>query len=220
MKDFLELVKNAKGELITIAARPAMGKSSLAIDIINSMEAAGDVLYFNLESSVRQLIGRIHRDNVYIIDIPGVSTDIIKSISDIIGKHNLSLVVVDYLQLVNFDDNNGWFKKESDIVKLLRNIATKYNIPVVLISQLDRSVDVREDKRPTISDINPILKIDSNIIVSLYCEYRYTKLFNPDVENKNLIDTELIYFKNNNQLDQLDTVKIIYDKSKCSFVID
>ena len=187
MKDFLELVKNAKGELITIAARPAMGKSSLAIDIINSMEAAGDVLYFNLESSVRQLIGRIHRDNVYIIDIPGVSTDIIKSISDIIGKHNLSLVVVDYLQLVNFDDNNGWFKKESDIVKLLRNIATKYNIPVVLISQLDRSVDVREDKRPTISDINPILKIDSNIIVSLYCEYRYTKLFNPDVENKNLI---------------------------------
>lgn len=181
MKDFLELVKNAKGELITIAARPAMGKSSLAIDIINSIEE-GNVLYFNLESSVRQLIDRIHRDKVYIIDIPGISTDIIKSISDIIGKHNLSLVVVDYLQLVNYDDNNGWFKKESDTVTLLRNIAAKYNIPVVLISQLDRSVDVREDKRPTISDINPILKLDSNIIVSLYSEYRYTKLFNPPEE--------------------------------------
>ena len=173
MKQLLELVNNSKGKLITIAARPAMGKSSLAIDIINSIEA-GNVLYFNLESSVRQLIDRIHRDKVYIIDIPGISTDIIKSISDIIGKHNLSLVVVDYLQLVNYDDNNGWFKKESDTVTLLRNIAAKYNIPVVLISQLDRSVDVREDKRPTISDINPILKLDSNIIVSLYSEYRYT----------------------------------------------
>ena len=218
MKDFLELVKNAKGELITIAARPAMGKSSLAIDIINSIEE-GNVLYFNLESSVRQLIDRIHRDKVYIIDIPGISTDIIESLCDTLSKSsNLSLVVIDYLQLVNaFDESKGWNAKERDIVFSLKNIAAKYNIPVVLISQMDRSVDVREDKRPTISDINPILKLDSNIIVSLYSEYRYTKLFNPNEESKNLIDTELLYLKSDTQL---DTIKIVYDKSKCSFVVD
>ncbi len=205
MKQLLELVNNSKGKLITIAARPAMGKSSLAIDIINSIEA-GNVLYFNLESSVRQLIDRIHRDKVYIIDIPGISTDIIKSISDIIGKHNLSLVVVDYLQLVNYDDNNGWFKKESDTVTLLRNIAAKYNIPVVLISQLNRSIDIREDRRPTISDINPALKISSDIIVSLYTEYRYDRLFNPQVEKKELIDTNLLILKNNNGKVYTDTI--------------
>ena len=205
MKQLLELVNNSKGKLITIAARPAMGKSSLAIDIINSIEA-GNVLYFNLESSVRQLIDRIHRDKVYIIDIPGISTDIIKSISDIIGKHNLSLVVVDYLQLVNYDDNNGWFKKESDTVTLLRNIAAKYNIPVVLISQLNRSIDIREDRRPTISDINPALKISSDIIVSLYTEYRYDRLFNPQVEKKELIDKNLLILKNNNGKVYTDTI--------------
>ena len=215
MEDFLELVKNAKGKLITIAARPAMGKSTLAIDIINSIEE-GNVLYFNLESSTRQLVDRIQKDKVHIIDIPGISIDTIKSICETISRRNLSLVVVDYLQLVNYDDNNGWFKKESDVVSFLKKIAEKYCIPVVLVSQLDKSIDMREDRRPTISDINPILKIDSDVIVSLYSEHRYTRLFNPLVQKKELIDTDLIFLKNDDS--QLDTRKIVFNCSTRSFI--
>ena len=127
-------------------------------------------------------------------------------------------MVIDYLQLVNaFDESKGWNAKERDIVFSLKNIVEKFNIPVVLVSQLSKSVDMREDKRPTIFDIDSTLRLNSNIIVSLYCGYRYTKLFNPDIDRKDLIDTDLFYLKNNNQLDNM---RIIYDKSKCSFVID
>ena len=210
MKQFLDLVKNSKGKLITIVARPAMGKSTLAIDIINSVDE-GKVLYFNLESSIHQLIDRIHNDNVSIVDIPGISTNIIKSICDTLSKcSNLSLVVVDYLQLVNaFDESKGWNAKERDIVSSLKNIANEFNIPVVLVSQLSKSVDLRDDRRPTISDISPTLKIDSNIIVSLYSEHRYTRLFNPRVEKKELIDTDLIFLKNDGN--QLDNRKLLFN---------
>lgn len=207
MKDFLELVNNSKGKLITIAARPAMGKSTLAIDIINSVED-GNILYFNLESSARQLIDRIHKDIVHIVDIPGISIGTIESICDTLNRcGNLSLVVVDYLQLVNaFDESKGWNAKERDIVSSLKNIAEKYSVPIILISQLNRSIDIREDRRPTISDISPTLKIDSSIIVSLYSEYRYTRLFNPQVEKKELIDTNLLILKNNNGKVYTDTI--------------
>lgn len=219
MKDFLEIVKNAKGELITIAARPAMGKSTLAIDIINSVNE-GNVLYFNLESSVRQLIDRIHRDNVYIINVAGTTISTIKDICEtiIMSKTCLSMLVIDYLQLVNdFDKSKSLKTKERDIVFELKNIALKYNIPVILISQLGREVDLRDDKRPQLSDIDYHIVSCSSTIVSLYSEYRYAKLFDSQIENKNLIDTELIYLKNNNN--QLNNIKIVYDKSKCSFVM-
>ena len=217
MKKLLELVNNSKGKLITIAARPAMGKSTLAIDIINSVED-GNILYFNLESSARQLIDRIHKDMVHIVDIPGISIGIIESICDTLNRcGNLSLVVVDYLQLVNaFDESKGWNAKERDIVSSLKNIANEFNIPVVLVSQLSKSVDLRDDRRPTISDISPTLKIDSNIIVSLYSEYRYTRLFNPRVEKKELIDTDLIFLKNDGN--QLDNSKLLFNGLTRSFI--
>ncbi len=177
-----------RGEYITIAGRPSMGKSALAahVAMINALNNKV-VVFFSLEMSAKRLINRMFGDacNVelwkfkkltnrskedqerfgailsmfkempLIIDTTSVLE--IETIKSIIQKikmkyKRIDLIVVDYLQLM---EGAGESKniEISNMSRKLKGIATQYNIPVVIVSQLSRLCEMRDNKRPILSDL-------------------------------------------------------------------
>lgn len=144
-----------KGTILCIASRPGLGKTTLAINIANDIAKKSDkpILYFSLESSKEQLEKRFINDNIKAIT-EILTIDDIDSISEKYNKMNngLSLIVIDYLQLIQRipeeEENN------LEIIRRLKHISVKLNVPIILVSQLSVLVDKRKDRKPTILDLN------------------------------------------------------------------
>jgi len=136
---------------------------------------------------------------LYIDDSPGLTILSLRSkCRRLIHKYKVKLIIVDYLQLMcgakNYDNKTT---EISDISKGLKALAKEFNIPVIAISQLNRSVESRNDKRPVISDLREsgAIEQDADIIGLLYREEYYRKKHTP----LNLIGKcEFIISKNRN----------------------
>jgi replicative DNA helicase len=92
------------------------------------------------------------------------------------AKYGLKLAVIDYLGLLKEDrPGQARYKEVGDSVKILRATARELQIPVVLLCQLNRGVEGREDKRPTLSDLKESGEIeqDSDVVLMLYREEYY-----------------------------------------------
>ena len=157
-----ELVSLKNKELITIASRPGIGKSTLLLNIVNSVskQTNNKILYFNFENSKNSLIKKIKNNNIEIIDTPNLSILDIENIIKTYKKEDIALVAIDYLQLINMKN------EVSEISRELKSLALELNIPVVLISQLSsNSKDI-----PTLIDLrkNGTLVQDSDVIIFLY----------------------------------------------------
>lgn len=157
-----ELVSLKNKELITIASRPGIGKSTLLLNIINSVSKRTNnkILYFNFENSKNSLLKKIKNNNIEIIDTPNLSILDIENIIKTYRKEDIVLVAIDYLQLINMKN------EVSEISRELKSLALELNIPVVLISQLSsNSKDI-----PTLIDLrkNGALVQDSDVIIFLY----------------------------------------------------
>ena len=104
------------------------------------------------------------------------------------AEHGLDLIVVDYLQLMQGSgkkNNNGDRQQEvSEISRSLKALARELDVPVIALSQLSRSVEARQVKRPMLSDLRESgsLEQDADIVAFLYREDYY----NPETENKNI----------------------------------
>lgn len=145
------------GELTCIASRPGVGKTTLSIDIVNniSQQTKNKIIFISLESSKEKLKKRFINDNIEIIDDKCSIADI----EDVCRKlyltnHFLSLIVIDYLQLVipeiwRMDKT----REPVDILKTLKQIALELNVPIIITSQLPRTITEREDKRPILTDL-------------------------------------------------------------------
>lgn len=109
--------------------------------------------------------------------------------------HDIKLLVIDYLQLLN---GNGWFENRhqevSTISRSLKALAKELAIPIIALSQLSRAVDARVDKRPMLSDLREsgAIEQDADLIMFMYRDI----LYNPDTEDPDL--TELIIGKQRN----------------------
>lgn len=115
----------------------------------------------------------------FIDDTPALSISAIRTRTRrLVRKHNLSLLVIDYLQLIkgsNSRASDGRVQEISEITQGLKAIAKEFNIPVMALSQLSRAVEQREDKRPQLSDLRESGSIeqDADVVAFIYRESYY-----------------------------------------------
>ena len=217
-----------KSDLILLAARPGMGKTSLALNVaLNVARAGGTVAVFSLEMSREQLATRLLSSEALVENnrlrtgllretdwekIAGAATVLnqlniliddnpLLSVADMNAKcrrlDGLSLVVVDYLQLMTSAGGNsrgGENRQQvvSDMSRMLKIMAKELNVPVVCLSQLSRANEKRDDKRPQLSDLREsgAIEQDADIVMFLYRDDYY----NEDSEKHNI--AECIVAKN------------------------
>ena len=258
---FADLDKLTSGlhpsDFIILAARPSMGKTALALNIVQNVALRAhkviggeprSVAFFSLEMSKEQLVNRMlcaeagidsqrlrvgemhdedwthlwdacdtmSRAKIYIDDTAGITAmDMRSRARRLKAEHGLDLIVVDYLQLMQGSgkrNNSGDRQQEvSEISRSLKALARGLDVPVLALSQLSRSVESRQVKRPMLSDLRESgsLEQDADIVAFLYREDYY----NPETENKH---TELIIAKHRNG--PVDTVNLFFQKQFTKFV--
>jgi len=113
-------------------------------------------------------------------------------------EHGVDMIIIDYLQLMgvprarNFDQNR--VNEISEITRSLKALAKELDIPVIALSQLNRRVEERNDKRPFLSDLRESGSIeqDADIVIFLYRD----ELYNPTSENKNVAEVNISKHRN------------------------
>jgi len=138
----------------------------------------------------------VAHSNLIIDDTPGISVNELRSkCRKYKIEHNLGIIIIDYLQLMTGSKNNESRQQEvSDISRNLKAIARELNVPVVALSQLSRSVEGREDKRPMLSDLREsgAIEQDADVVMFIYRDDYYHK----DSEDKGI--AEIIVAKQRN----------------------
>ncbi len=123
---------------------------------------------------------RLNGLEIYIDDTPGIAPTVIKNKCKrmIMEKKGLDLVVIDYLQLMSMEGKTENRTLEiSALTRYLKQLAREIDCPVVVLSQLSRSVEARTDKRPVLSDLRESGSIeqDADLVMFLYREEYYKK---------------------------------------------
>ncbi len=205
-------------DLIILAARPAMGKTTFALNIaefaaiktrkaiaVFSMEMSASQLALRLISSngrinatrlrtgqlededwsrVTSAIRMIKETRIFIDDTPALSPEVLRAKARRLKReHDLGLIVIDYLQLMAVPGNQENRATEiSEISRSLKALAKELNVPVVALSQLNRSLETRTDKRPVMADLREsgAIEQDADIIVFIYRDDYYNKENSPD----------------------------------------
>jgi len=218
------------GELIIIAGRPSMGKTTLALNIgenaaigskvptaIFSMEMPSQQLAFRMISS----LGRVDQTHlrtgnfpdedwsrintavqlmseapIFIDDTPSLSpTEIRARARRLHREHGLGLIIIDYLQLMQVEGSKENRATEiSEISRSLKALAKELEVPVIALSQLNRSVEQRTDKRPVMSDLREsgAIEQDADLIVFIYRE----EVYNQDTPRKGIADIAIAKQRN------------------------
>jgi replicative DNA helicase len=181
-------------DLIILAARPAMGKTAFALNIAEAaaLKSKKAVAVFSMEMSASQLalrlissVGRVNATRlrtgqlededwsrvssaiqimkdvkVFIDDTPALSPDVLRAKARRLKReHDLGLIVI------------------SEISRSLKGLAKELNVPVIALSQLNRSLETRTDKRPVMADLREsgAIEQDADVIVFIYRDEYYNK---------------------------------------------
>ncbi|MCG9553829.1 replicative DNA helicase [Vibrio sp. Isolate31] len=233
---FNDLNKKTAGlqgsDLIIVAARPSMGKTTFAMNLCENAAMKQDkpVLIFSLEMPGEQLMMRMlaslsrvdqtkirtgqlddedwarisstmgilmDKKNMYIDDSSGLTPTEVRSRARRIAREHdgLSMIMIDYLQLMrvpSLSDNRTL--EIAEISRSLKALAKELNVPVVALSQLNRSLEQRADKRPVNSDLRESGSIeqDADLIMFIYRD----EVYNPDSSLKGI--AEIIIGKQRN----------------------
>jgi len=211
-------------DLVILAARPSMGKTTLALDIARNVAVKSKipVAIFSLEMSKEQLVDRMicaeanvdlwkmrtgklssqgeNDDFSRIGHAIGILSDSKVFIDDtascnileirtkarrLQAEHNLGLIIVDYLQLIEGRRQENRVQEVSEISRKLKSIAKELNVPVLSLSQLSRSVESRDGHIPRLADLRESGSIeqDADVVLFIYREAMYNKDLPPDMQN-------------------------------------
>jgi replicative DNA helicase len=133
---------------------------------------------------------------VFIDDTPDLTpTEIRSRARRLQREHGLDLIVVDYLQLMSVAGTNENRATEiSEISRSLKALARELNVPVIALSQLNRSVEQRQDKKPVMSDLREsgAIEQDADMIVFIYRE----EVYNPSTPRKGIADITIAKQRN------------------------
>jgi replicative DNA helicase len=160
-------------------------------------------------------MGSLSNAGIYIDDTPGIRVSEIRAkCRRLKQEKGLGMVLIDYLQLIQGSGRNRENRQQevSEISRSLKALARELDVPVIALSQLSRSVEQRQDKRPMMSDIRESGSIeqDADIVAFLYRDDYYDK----ETENKNII--EIIIAKQRNG--PVGTVQLAFIKEYNKFV--
>lgn len=241
---FYEIDKLTSGfhphEFIIIAARPGIGKTAIALNMVNNIaiNSKKTVALFNMEMGAEQLasrmlasvgqiesqklktgnlehsdwkrvneaISRLSNTNIFIDDTSGNTVGEIRSKCRKLASSpsGLDIVVIDYLTLIQGSSKNGANRQQevAEISRALKMMAMELHVPVIALSQLSRSIEKRDDKKPMLSDLREsgAIEQDADIVAFLHCSEEEKEKENRMVEfvirkhrNGPLADIPLIF---------------------------
>ncbi len=213
-----------KGELIVVAARPSMGKTSFMLNIAEnvSMNNKIPVLIFSMEMSALQItknmlcsiaevdahlmrtgtisdvdflriptaMGDLSQSPISIDDTPGLSLLEIRAKSRRFqSQKGIQLIIIDYLQLMEGNNTENRQQEITSISRGLKALAKELDVPVVAISQLNRSVEQREGHKPRMSDLRESGSIeqDADVVMLLHRDDYYDPNKNPGLVELNVV---------------------------------
>jgi len=194
-----------KSDLIVVASRPGMGKTSLALNIVCHavVQKNLNVLYFTQEMNRDTVIKRLKAlnddyeytsENLVIIDYLHNAMDIMDECQRRKAENSMDLVLIDYFQLLNFCGCSDNHQRSKYLPQYLKQLARTIDCPVIVLSQLNRDLDARECKRPRISDIRDSGYIAeyADLILFLYRDDYY----NFEAEEKDICEVTVAKNKN------------------------
>lgn len=218
-------------DMIVLAGRPAMGKTSLALNIaehvavdcrlpvaIFSMEMPGTQLATRFISSLGRIdqhklrtgrlgdedwqrltmaMGKLYDAPLFIDETPGLNPIDLRARARRLSRQcgKLGLIVIDYLQLMTSTrDSDNRAAELSEISRSVKSLAKELHVPIIALSQLNRSLEQRPNKRPIMSDLREsgAIEQDADIIMFIYRD----EVYNPDSADKG--SAELIIGKHRN----------------------
>ena len=240
-----------KSDLVILAARPSMGKTSLALDIarnvavnrklpvgIFSLEMSKDQLVDRLLSSeadvnlwklrtghlsdqgdnsdfvrIGEAMGRLSEAPIFIDDGAGANImEIRTKARRLQAETPLGLIVIDYLQLMTGHNTENRVQEVSEISRALKGLARELNIPILALSQLNRAVENRPDKKPLLADLRESGSIeqDADVVMFIYREdmYKGHESSRPNI-------AEILIAKHRNG--PTGKVELFFDSEKTSF---
>ncbi len=130
---------------------------------------------------VNEAAGELSASGIYIDDTPGVKVpEIFSKCRRLQAEHGLSLILIDYIQLITGSGNKPGESRQqevSDISRSLKALARELHVPVIALSQLSRSVEARESKHPMLSDLREsgAIEQDADVVMLLYRESYYNQ---------------------------------------------
>lgn len=178
-----------RGGLHIIAARPAMGKTSFVCWLMwKALHNQLPVLFFSLEMPRLQILNKMFSSievaqekgdlPLFIDDTAGQTIEDISVKSQIYKSKDIQLIVIDYVQLIRTMQRfNSREQQVGFVSQSLKILAKNMNCPVVVLSQLNRNLETRSDKRPQLSDLRESgsLEQDADSVVMLYRPGMYKK---------------------------------------------
>jgi replicative DNA helicase len=208
-----------KADLVIVAARPSMGKTAFAMNLVENVLLGGaPVLVFSMEMPADSLVmrmlsslGRIDQTRVrsgklgeedwprlsstmamlneqklFIDDTAALSPTELRARARRVARENggaLGMIMVDYLQLMRVPGlENNRVNEISEISRSLKGLAKELNCPVIALSQLNRSLEQRPNKRPVMSDLREsgAIEQDADVIMFIYRD----EVYNPESPDK------------------------------------
>ncbi len=235
-------------QLIIIAGRPAMGKTTLAMNIgsHNAIRAAKSVMVYSLEmhntglmdrfmasegrvplqlikngkaphthgAELMSAAGKIKHSKLFISDRASMTINRIRSSARRHKRrHGLDLIIIDYLQLMSGNGSGENRATEvSEISRSLKGLAKELNCPLIALSQLNRSLEQRPNKRPVMSDLREsgAIEQDADVILFIYRD----EVYNPDSPDKGT--AEIIIGKQRNG--PIGSVRLTFQGSSTRFL--
>ncbi|NUN15777.1 MAG: replicative DNA helicase [Myxococcales bacterium] len=217
-------------DLIILAARPAMGKTTFALNLAcnAALAARAAVVVFSLEMGADQLVlrllsaesrielsklrsgqlsdsdwpklanaaAKLSEARIYIDETPGITPIEVRSRARRLKlEGNCDLVVIDYLQLMNPSRSIASREQQiSEISRSLKGLAKELHVPVIALSQLNRGLESRTDKRPMMSDLREsgAIEQDADIISFIYRD----EVYHPESKDQGI--AEIIIAKHRN----------------------